>query len=397
MEIHIELWLQIVLAALVIACFGLATFATLAERAIDGASPTKARYLTSQRAGRLLIRLLNQKRRALDTARLLKVLSVIAMTMISLVLGLGCIHPLWVGILVAALVSIVPNLFVSEIFGSALGEKRPERTATHLAPLLNFFVYVLFPLVWFMELCQDLVGKAFKIKPRPEISERDLMAVITDSYDEGAIEKEEHDLIQNSLNFDDKTIERVMTPMSRAVCADDTMSLNQIRQLFIDNNYSRMPFIDSATGEVDGIIFQRDFYEMLLSGSNDIQEAVKPALFFASKTTASLALKRLQRFRQHMAVVRDGEGRAIGLITVEDLVEELVGEIEDESDAEDIQEERMKAMADRAREAVEDESDIARKEDDSTILPDRDESLGETDTSEDEDYVYIEDPDGLSK
>ena len=98
-----------------------------------------------------------------------------------------------------------------------------------------------------------------------------------------------------------------------------------------------------------------------------------------------------------MAVVRDSEGKAIGLITVEDLVEELVGEIEDESDAEDIQEARMKAMADRAREAVADESDIARKEDDTAILPDRDEPLDDTDTSEDEDYVYIEDRDGLSK
>ena len=127
---------------------------------------------------------------------------------------------------------------------------------------LNFFVYVLFPLVWLTEGCQDLLGKALKIKPRPEISERDLMAVITDSYDEGAIEKEEHDLIQNSLNFDDKTIERVMTPMGRAVCAaDDTMSVSQIRQLFIDNNYSRMPYIDRASGQVEGIIFQRDFYE----------------------------------------------------------------------------------------------------------------------------------------
>ncbi len=397
MEIHIELWLEIVLAALVIALFGLAAFATLCERAIDGSSPTKARYLTSKRAGRLLIRLLNRKRRTLDTARLLKVLSVIAMTMIALVLCLGCISPLWLGILIAALVAIVPNLFLSEIFGSALGEKRPERTAAYLAPLLNFFVYVLFPLVWLTEGCQDLLGKALKIKPRPEISERDLMAVITDSYDEGAIEKEEHDLIQNSLNFDDKTIERVMTPMGRAVCADDTMSVSQIRQLFIDNNYSRMPYIDRASGQVEGIIFQRDFYEMLLSGSNDIQEAVKPALFFSAKTNASLALKRLQRFRQHMAVVRDSEGKAIGLITVEDLVEELVGEIEDESDAEDIQEARMKAMADRAREAVADESDIARKEDDSAILPDRDEPLDDTDTSEDEDYVYIEDRDGLSK
>lgn len=376
------LWVEIVLSIASVLLFGLGVFATISERSIAQSSATKARYLSSSFSGKALIRLLEKRERVIDTSRMLKIIAEVGVSLCTFSLGIFCIDPAWAGILVAVLVTVVAIVFISEIFASALGEKRPERTACYLAPLVTFFTYLLYPFTSLCDLSKRAVSHALKLKPRPEISERDLKAVITDSYDEGAIEKDEHDLIQNSLNFDDKTIERVMTPMAKAVCASDSMSVSQIRQLFIDNNYSRMPFIDHATGEVEGVIFQRDFYEMLLSGSNDVSEAVKPALFFSSRTTASLALKRLQRFRQHMAVVRDSGGRAVGLITVEDLVEELVGEIEDEQDAEDIQNERLKAIRARTRQAEIDESTIAREEDE-TILPD----LKSEDTSEDEDYV----------
>lgn len=386
---NLSLAVEITLAVLAPFFFCLNAFATFAEKSLDSASLTKSRYLSGSSAGRMAIKLLRQRERAVATARVLSILCTIGMVCCLLVLGLFCITPQWAGVLMAILVSLFGGVLFDEILASALGSKRPEKNVAAIAVAFYFFYYLLYPFTSIYGLGLKVAEKIFKVRPKPELSERDLKAVVTDVYDEGAIEKDEHDLIQNSLNFDDKTIERVMTPLNKIVYADDSMTLEQIKKLFIDNNYSRMPYLSHKDGEVLGIIYQKDFYEMLLLGKKDIQEASKPALFFSSNTNANLALKRLQRFRQHMALVRDyHSNELIGLVTVEDLVEELVGEIEDETDAEDIRNARLASIKTKSQNAEKEEKKLSSLFEDTIIMPRaNDETPTEVDdTSEDEDY-----------
>ncbi|HBR86184.1 MAG TPA: hypothetical protein DEA32_03295 [Firmicutes bacterium] len=366
---NLPVWLSVILGILSAIFLGLTILGMVQQLVLTKASATKARYLSSHRSGRTLIKMIAHRERSVDGARMMVIIFTV-LTFGTALFDALQIKPLWVGILVGTLVPLLFLLLVALPISLAIAQEHPEKVGCGIAPFLSITYFLTYPLTSVTQLVRNSVEKIVRAKKEtPELSEGDLKAVVTDVYDEGAIEKDEHDLIQNSLNFDDKTIERVMTPMSKVVYASDSMTLAQIRQLFIDNNYSRMPYIDSRTKAVVGVIFQRDFYEMLLNGGTDISEAVKPALFFSSKISASLALKRLQRFRQHMAVVRDSRGNSIGLVTVEDLVEEIVGEIEDESDAEDIQNERLKTISVRRQEAEEDERDIASKVDDTTVLP----------------------------
>lgn len=364
----LPLWSSIVLWVVAVVCIALDMFSVIFTKSIELSSPTKARYLSSSFSGRRLIALLSDRSRSVITGRMLSVICKVLAASSITVAFIDLLSPIWVGVVVDFVVAIVAIFTFSELIALPLAMDKPERKAAACSVAFTLFYYLLYPLASIGLFFGRLFSKTLNISSEPEISERDLRAVVTDVYDEGAIEKEEHDLIQNSLNFDDKTVDRVMTPIERATVAYDSMSIGQIRQLFIDNGYSRMPYIDSDTGEVQGVIFQRDFYEMLLSGSTDISEAVKPALFLNSSISASLALKRLQRFRQHMALVRDGDGKTVGLITVEDLVEELVGEIEDESDAEDIQEETLRAIRTRTSQAARQESEIIHTEEDDDIL-----------------------------
>lgn len=336
-----ELIIQIVLSILIVLFFVLSVIATFAEIAYEEASLTKLRYMSGRRIGRLAIKLSMNKDRTITTTRILNILGIIGYSMCLIITGVRYFYKdtmPYLGPLVTSFLAVFTIIVFSEIIPAVFARKSPEKTAVLLSGFITCFYYLLYPVTSLTNIFTKLMGKIFKVKEKPDMSEKDLQAVVTDVYDEGAIEKDEHDLIQNSLSFDDKTINRIMTPFSKVVYVTNAMSLKEIENIFLLNNYSRVPYLDAKTGEVLGFLIQKDFYEMILLGSNNLNEQIKPALFFNANVNASLALKRLQKFRQQMALVRDVETKkVVGLITVEDLVEEIVGEIEDESDAEDIE------------------------------------------------------------
>lgn len=364
------------------------SFATLGERSFSQASETKLRYAASSVGGRVALKLLQHKDRTISTMRVLSILCQASLALILYYIIIASVTPFWLGNVVAVIVLLLAAVILGEIMPYAIGSNRPELTASYLALATRFFYYLLFPFTNLVGFFRWFASHVLKIKEKPDMSERDLQAVVTDVYDEGAIEKEEHDLIQNSLSFDDKTIARVMTPLKNVVYVDSGMTVAQIEHLFIENNYSRVPFFDKDSGQVEGILFQKDFYEMLLTEKKPVATLIKPALFFPDSINASLALKRLQRFRQHIAIVRSqADGKVVGLITVEDLVEEIVGEIEDEYDAEDIQKQQAQELEKKSELAAKAEKRILESNfQDTAIFPrndDYDEDYGPDDDKKD--------------
>lgn len=366
---------QIVLSLLIVVFFCFSVISTFAEIAYEEASLTKLRYMSGRPLGRLAIKLSIDRDRTITTSRILSIISNIGISMSLIIIGVKYFYKEtmpWLGPLITILIGVFAIVFFAEIIPTIFAKKSPEKIAVVLAGWVIVFYYLFYPVTSLTKYLTKLFSKIFKIKEKPDISEKDLRDVVTDVYDEGAIEKDEHDLIQNSLSFDDKTINKVMTPFSKVIIAKNDMTIKEIEKIFLDNNYSRVPFLDSKTNEVIGFLLQKDFYEMLLLGKNDINEQIKPALFFPSNINASLALKRLQKFRQQMAIVRKPDtNEVVGIITVEDLVEEIVGEIEDESDAEDIELARKKKLENQNKEAETEEkaNESENFEGDSVILP----------------------------
>ena len=126
-----------------------------------------------------------------------------------------------------------------------------------------------------------------------------------------------------------------MQPIERLVYLTNAMSINEMKDVFMENNYSRVPYIDASTGHVIGVILQRDFYEMLIERNVKLSDIINPCMFVKGNSRVSILFNRMKKLKQMLAMVLDDERHLIGVISMEDCLEELVGEIDDEQDAQD--------------------------------------------------------------
>lgn len=244
-----------------------------------------------------------------------------------------------VGSVVSTFVLAMILLIFGEIPPKAIGKKAPEKMCSLTSYLVVVFYFLFWPLTVLFEYLNRFVIFIFKLdKKGPTLTEDELKMIVSDIADEGVLEKDEHDLIQNSIIFDDKTIKQVMVPFDDVVKAYNDQSDFEIKEMFEVNNYSRVPYIDRDSGEILGILLQKDFYEMLLENNTDRSSLIQEPHFFQATMKVDEAFTKIQKTHIQMAFVIDKDQKTIGVISAEDLIEELVGEIEDEHDMEDEEE-----------------------------------------------------------
>ena len=229
-------------------------------------------------------------------------------------------------------------LIFGEITPKMLAKEFPEKFLCLTIYVFVFFYYLFYPLTKIFDLWKILLSKIFKTdKKKPTLTEDEFKMIVTDIKDEGVLNDNEHDLIQKSIIFDDTLVQKIMTPKEKVVVINERMNNIEIKNLFEENNYSRVPYL-SEDGMVLGAIYQKDFYEMLLEKNCEIEDIVKPVIFVRPDDKISLLFRLLQKKKQHLAIVHDYKTNTnIGIVTMEDIIEELVGEIEDEYDDEDAQ------------------------------------------------------------
>jgi putative hemolysin len=233
-------------------------------------------------------------------------------------------------------------LIFGEIGPKNISKAIPEKMAMMCAYPMAFFYFLFFALSWLFDKMTESFIKLFRIgKKEPTLTEDELKMVISDIKDEGVINQSEHDLLQKSITFDDKTVSDIMTKWDKTVKAYTTDSDFEIKQMFEVNNYSRVPYIDKDSGEVLGFLLQKDFYEMLLENNASIESIIKDPLSLKAQLPISDAFKKFQHLKQQVALVVDEDNSPLGIISMEDILEELVGEIEDEYDAEDEEESKL--------------------------------------------------------
>jgi len=238
----------------------------------------------------------------------------------------------WVSTLVITFIVLI----FGEITPKNLSKSIPEKMAMFTAYPLLVFYWLFYVFTFIFDRGMDLFRKIFKLgKKEPTLTEDELKMVVSDIKEEGVINQSEHDLIQKSIAFDDKTVDQIMTPWDKVVKAYDTDTDFEIKSMFEINNYSRVPYLDKESGDVLGFLLQKDFYEMLLENNSSLEGLIKEPVFFKSGMTIPVAFRRFQKIKQHMAIVVDKDNKPIGALSMEDILEELVGEIEDEYDAED--------------------------------------------------------------
>ena len=219
---------------------------------------------------------------------------------------------------------IIPQLFYRRSSGHLL---------VPLLPLFRAVLLLVTPLLWALEFVQSLfeLGDAHP-QAEPTRPEEHIEALISAGEEEGIIEKGDRELIQSVVAFGDKTVREVMTPRPRIVAIGENASLEELRQLVIHEQFSRVPTYDKTIDEITGFVHVRDMFELsdLERAGRKVRDIMRPIRAVPESKPVNDLMREMQEEAAHMVVVVDEYGSTAGIVTMEDMVEEIVGEIHDE-------------------------------------------------------------------
>lgn len=236
----------------------------------------------------------------------------------------------------ATLVMTVLVLIFGEILPKSLAKENAESFSMFMAAPLSAAMFLLTPAIWFFgaikKLTEMITGGR---KEKAAFTEEELKYIIDESETEGILDEQESDLVRSALDFDETEINEVLVPRVNVVGVERQASTEEIKALFIDSCYSRIPVYERTMDSIVGIIHQIDFFKFYLSGGTDISEIMTQPVFIPENKRISEVLKLMQKRKAHMAVIVDQYGGTAGICTLEDIIEELVGDIYDERDEED--------------------------------------------------------------
>ena len=235
----------------------------------------------------------------------------------------------FVSLITTGVITLVLLIF-GEIFPKTIAKNYPEQIAYKVSIVIIIISYILFPIVWFFTTMQKLFTK----KSEEETYDEDELGVILDTMeDQGNIEKDESELIQNVLTLNDRTVEDIMVPRIQMEAINYNSKLDDVKEFMIGNNFSRIPVYKNDKDHIVGILYERDFYPAILKNpKTSWKRLLKPVKFVAATMKVDALIKELQASKMHMAIVSGEYGEVLGLVTMEDALEELVGEIYDEHD-----------------------------------------------------------------
>lgn len=233
------------------------------------------------------------------------------------------------GSTVATVVITVVVLIFGEITPKSIAKDSPERFAMFSAPLMQLFVYLFYPLNLIFSGWKKLVSLIFKPNSDDGIIEEELLTMVEEAENEGNMEAGEVELIRNAIEFNDIEVADIFQPRVAVEAVEIGDSWKEIDTKFRETGYSRLPVYDDTIDNMIGVINQKDFY---MAKEKDINKIIKPIEFVVPTMKISELLVKLQKEKAHMAAVADEYGGISGIVTLEDIIEELVGEIWDEHD-----------------------------------------------------------------
>ena len=234
---------------------------------------------------------------------------------------------------VATIVMTLVVLIFGEITPKSLAKEAPEAFARFAGPVIRFLNIILTPFNVIFRSWKRLVSRMVRVDESQNLSEEELITWVEEAETEGALEQEQSELIQNAIEFNDVDADEVMTPRVDIVAMPLETTEEEAADLFRTTGFSRIPVYEDDMDSVLGILNQKDFYNNVFGQGRSIEEYIKPVIFVAGSMKIDDLLRKLQANKTHMAVIVDEYGGTEGLVTMEDIIEELVGEIYDEHDA----------------------------------------------------------------
>ena len=237
------------------------------------------------------------------------------------------------GVTVSTIVMTILILIFGEISPKSIAKDIPESFAIVSAPLLNVFCIILKPVNHIFCLWKNLISKVLKIQKHSGITEDEILTIAEEAENEGGINPQQLEIIKSAIELNEQEVIEAFTPRVDMIAAKDSCSKEELLNLFIESGFSRIPVYHDNIDNVIGIINEKDLINIVVNNKNEeISSIIKPLNVIQPHMKLSHLLKVLQNNKSHMALIADEYGGTMGIITLEDILEELVGEIWDEHD-----------------------------------------------------------------
>ncbi len=252
-------------------------------------------------------------------------------TSLSTVLFARLIRNQDLSVTVSTVVMTVLVLIFGEITPKTMAKRRPDGFVRFAAPILSFVSFLLTPLAAVFNTWQNFIASHMGGED-DSVTEQELLTMVDEATEDGEIEEQEGELIKNAVKFYDLDVTDILTPRVDMEGVDISWSREKVADAFNETGFSRLPVYDDTPDDIRGVIHQKDFFGQ--SEDADWNELIRPATYVFAEMKVSRLLKLFQDSKSHMVIVQDEYGGTVGVVTLEDVLEELVGEIYDEHDDE---------------------------------------------------------------
>jgi CBS domain containing-hemolysin-like protein len=332
--------LSLIISLVVLLCFS--AFFSACETAFSSLNRIKLKNLAikGNKRAQLALKILDGYDKFLSTVLIGNNIVNISSSALATVLFMGIFGAKGVSLATFVMTALV--LLFGEISPKTLAKESPEHTAMNFAPLLRLFIIILTPVSYLALLWKKFIVTLFPSKADRAVTEDELLTFVGEVREEGGINIREEEMIRQVIEFDDITAGEIFTPRIdvAAISAIDTP--DAVERKFYKTGFSRLPVYEDTIDNITGVILLKDFHHAVIkSGDSNtvsfragfsLAALQKPVVFITKSIKISKLLQTLQEKQSHMAVLVDEFGGTLGIITIEDIVEELVGEIWDEHD-----------------------------------------------------------------
>lgn len=237
------------------------------------------------------------------------------------------------GVGISTVVMTVVVLIFGEVLPKSIAKENPEKFALTVSGIIEFLMVILYPFTWVLKKIKQIFTSRIKTQSHPTVTEQELKYIIEEIEDEGVLDEHESELMQSALDFNDITVSEILTPRVDVVAVELNEDPEVIKNIIFNEGYSRLPVYDKTIDNIVGVLNEKDFIKAYLYNKDvNIESLMQKTIYVPPKKLIAELLKEIQREKMHLAIVTDQYGGTLGIISLEDIIEELVGEIWDECD-----------------------------------------------------------------
>ena len=341
--------IMLIMFAVLILMLIISALVSAIETAITGTDFVKIETLSDKgiKKAKKVLNLQDKQQRIISTMLFLNnVVNIIATTLTTLLVTIY-IKNIPLAVATAVLTFVV--LIFCEITPKRIANKNPENIIIFFVDFIDLVLIILFPVISLLNTLSDAIANVLGVNLDEEIdtySEDELKTLVDLSHEQGVLETEEKDIIQNALEFGEKTLSQIMIPTEKVKFISINSTYEQVMATFINNEYTRYPVVDGSIDNIVGILNVKDLIRAIginqgiveeettvaSKGDFDIEELMREPFFLNENVKISSAFRRMQKVYTNIVIVRSDNCKTIGIVTLEDILEEVVGEIRDEFD-----------------------------------------------------------------